>query len=407
MNYVEAGKAAVEKVLSRIGNVPIKVLTAETFKEELYSTFASLEDDYDISFLMDLLSYFPLDKVSISAGSYDQYLYDLEKTVIDNYEKGNYQVSYFYAHLIFMSYVYYCVERAYHLRPERMKDIFYPINSYRGREDKPDIESYRSIYEFSKIPEKEIFKVFRIMGMEDLQIKDMSSYISSRDNFAHATGEGNISEDALIQNVRTIKGNMDTLRQLFLPSLKEIYIPYLLKFAEIDYSTVYESIFDFVMDNSLSLEDISYLCNMGISNIRNENEEFKAKYRFVKRVHCTFIEYCIENYGIDYPTSYTTLRDEAFLFYKYENRAEEYVENELGISAYMCEKDGGTFPVFECVNCDEKQLVYDATQNKYHCFACDEDFSGNELCFCSECGAIMHTGEVDICRDCIARKMEE
>lgn len=407
MAYVETGKAAVEKILDKIGGISVKSLSAETFKDELYSAFPSLNGDYDTTFLMDLLSYFPLDKVSISAGSYDQYLFDLQKTVIDNYEKGNYQVSYFYAHLIFMSHVYYCVERAYHLRPERMKDIFYPINSYRGREDKPDIEHYRSVYEFSKIPEKEIFKVFRIMEMDDQQIKDMSSYISSRDNFAHATGEGNISEDALIQNVRTIKGNMDSLHRIFCPDLRTLYIQYLLDFSEEEYATVYESVFDFAMDNAFSLADIGYLCNLGISSIRNENDNFKEKYRFVKKVHCTFIEYCIENFGVEPPTNYADLYDEAFIYYKYANNADEYVESELGISAYLCGKEGGVFPVFECVDCGEEQLAYDATQNKYHCFACDENYSGDELCFCTECGSIMHVGEMDICENCIAWKLKD
>lgn len=56
-----------------------------------------------------LTGFFPMDKVDWEAGTYDQYLYDLIKTVLDNYAAGNYQVSYFYAHLIFMSYVYYSV----------------------------------------------------------------------------------------------------------------------------------------------------------------------------------------------------------------------------------------------------------------------------------------------------------
>ena len=47
-----------------------------------------------------------------------------------------------------------------------------------------------------------------------------------------------------------------------------------------------------------------------------------------------FVEHCIDNYGIVPPANYTDLRNETFLYYKYANRAEEYVENELGISAY-------------------------------------------------------------------------
>ncbi|MGN9098158.1 hypothetical protein [Flintibacter porci] len=77
----------------------------ETFKDALYGAFQPADDEFDPSFLVRLLEYFPTDKVDIGNESYDQYLYDLEKTVVDNYEKGNYQVSFFYAHLVFMSYV--------------------------------------------------------------------------------------------------------------------------------------------------------------------------------------------------------------------------------------------------------------------------------------------------------------
>ena len=108
----------------------------ETFKSALYGAFQPADEECDPSFLVRLLEYFPTDKVDVGSGTYDQYLYDLEKTVVDNYEKGNYQVSFFYAHLIFMSYTYYCVDHAFQTNPGRMKDLFYPINAYNGKTDK-------------------------------------------------------------------------------------------------------------------------------------------------------------------------------------------------------------------------------------------------------------------------------
>ena len=105
----------------------------EAFKDSLYSAFQPEDEECDPSFLVRLLEYFPTDKVDVESGTYDQYLYNLEKTVVDNYEKGNYQVSFFYAHLIFMSYTYYCVDHAFQTNPDRMKNLFYPINAYNGK----------------------------------------------------------------------------------------------------------------------------------------------------------------------------------------------------------------------------------------------------------------------------------
>lgn len=358
-------------------------------------------------FLDELMSFFPLDKVDWQAGTYDQYLFDLRKTVVDNYESGNYQVSFFYAHLIFMSYVYYCVERAYQVEPDRMKDIFYPINAYNGREDKPDLESYNSVYDFSKIPEKEIFKVFRIMGMEHQQIKELAKYIGNRDNYAHATGSGNISLDELISSIKAVIGNMTTLNVLFEPSVKKVYIKYLLEGIDKTYEEIAENAYDFIAENVLSLKDIEYISNLGISRVRDENETFKENYRHIRKIHCAFIEYCIENMEITEPENYAMLKDEAYLYYKYHENAAEYVENELGISAYRCGKEGSTFPVYECPDCEAEQLVYNSGTDRYHCFSCDADYTGSELSFCSRCGQIMKANSTSVCTNCIEDMMKD
>ena len=379
-----------------------------TFLDELRDAFPISNDELDTTFLLELLCYFPIDKIYISAGNYDQYLYDLEKTVIDNYDAGNFQVSFFYAHLIFMSYVYYCVEKAYQIEPERMKDIYYPINSYNGRKDKPDIETYNSIYDFSKIPEKEIFKVFRIMGMEDEKVKSFSKYISDRDDYAHATGKGNISEEKLIENVRTIKSNMDTLSELFQQNLKSLYIDFIKDHLDSDYDITMDIFSNFVFENELSIVALNYLCHLGVANIQNSDEELRLNYQATRNIHCAFIEYCNENDGIEFPDGYTSLRNENYLFYKYKNNANDYIENELGISSYECEKDGGTFPLYECPECGEEQLVFDEGNGKYHCFACDEDFTKDDLSFCERCGNLMRTNDDwQICQNCIDDLNEE
>lgn len=382
-------------------------MAIETFKEELYNAFPLYNDENDITFLIELLYYFPIDKTYMSTGSYDQYLYDLEKTVIDNYESGNYQVSYFYAHLIFMSYVYYCVEKAYHIQPDRMKDIYYPINSYRGRDDKPDIEGYSNVYEFSKIPEKDIFKVFHILGMDDSTIRDFSRYISSRDDFAHATGKGNISEDELALNIRTITGNMETLHKAFEKHIEQLYMDYIIDHLECDYETINDSNIYFVLDNGLSIADLEFLCHLGVRRLQDNNAILKTNYQATRNIHCTFIEYCIENNGTNIPDGYSSLRNAAYLHYKYQDKAIDYVEDELGISAYRCEKDGGEFPVYDCPECGHDQLVYDAEEDKYHCFHCSEDFAGDALIHCSCCNTVTYKNEIELCPNCIEYKMSD
>ena len=132
----------------------------ETFKDALYGAFQPEDEEYDPSFLVRLLEYFPTDKVDVGSGTYDQYLYDLEKTVVDNYEKGNYQVSFFYAHLIFMSYTYYCVDHAFQINPNRMKDLFYPINAYNGKKINRILKTMQVFTILAKVRRKKYLKSF-------------------------------------------------------------------------------------------------------------------------------------------------------------------------------------------------------------------------------------------------------
>ena len=91
----------------------------------------------------------------------------------------------------------------------------------------------------------------------------------------------------------------------------------------------------------------------------------------------------------------------------YKNLAEDLIENELKISAYECAKDGGEFPLYECIDCNEEQLVYDTETEKYHCFHCGADFTTSDISFCSECGEIMRNNESCICDACFELKMDK
>lgn len=311
------GEEKVERLLEKYGNVPVKSLKPLTFKDELRDAFPLYNDENDVDFLLELLYFFPLDKVYIAAGSYDQYLYDLEKTVIDNYESGNFQVSFFYAHLIFMSYAYYCIEWAYSIWPEKVKDQYDLLNAY-GSRNKPKIENHLSTYSFSRIPEKDIFKVFYSIGLDVQFIQQLSGYVEKRDNYAHATGEGNISEQSFRQNINTIVGNMNTIRSLFLPHLKLLYIDFLLERLDVDYDVVTDNFNDFVFDNALSICDLDYLCHLGVKNLQESNEKLKASYQSTRNIHCAFMEYCWENDGIELPEGYASLRNDKYLFYRYK-----------------------------------------------------------------------------------------
>ena len=374
-------------------------MAVQTFRNALYDEFQPADGSYDATFLIGLLEFLPIDRVDMGAGVYDAYLYDLMKTAVDNYEKGHNQVAFFYSHLIFMTYVYYSVEHAYRVQPERVTDVYFSLNAYLGRSDKPELDTFNSVYDFSKIPEKEIFKVFRALDMDKNHIKELSNYVKERDDFAHATGKGNLSETQLTDSIRRLVEKMEIIGRAFGRIQKEAYIQFLQDNCDCIYQDVYDSIDDFIVNHTLSLRDISSLCNMGISGIRDENENFRREYRKIKKVHCVFIEYCLENYGIDPPECYHSLRDLPYMFYRYQNNADRYVEEELGVSSYLCVKEGVEFPVYKCPCCGENQLTYNNETGAFLCFGCQRDYSVS-LTFCADCGRVKEKSTFELCNEC-------
>ncbi len=176
----------------------------------------------------------------------------------------------------------------------------------------------------------------------------------------------------------------------------------MLERLDVDYDVVTDNFNDFVFDNSLSICDLDYLCHLGVKNLQESNETLKTNYQATRNIHCAFIEYCNDNDGIALPDGYSSLRNEKYLFYRYKNHAKEYIENELGINEYRCVKDGGEFPLYECPECGEEQLAYNVEKGIFHCFACDESFTTDDISFCERCGSLMRRdNEFPVCSNCI------
>ncbi len=86
-----------------------------------------------------------------------------------------------------------------------------------------------------------------------------------------------------------------------------------------------------------------------------------------------------------------------------------YAEIVLGISAYEVVKDGGTFPVYECPDCQDDSLVMGALREKAACLSCG--FTADNGCFtnCPSCGNVFmesHDG-LFICGPCIQYRVDK
>lgn len=86
-----------------------------------------------------------------------------------------------------------------------------------------------------------------------------------------------------------------------------------------------------------------------------------------------------------------------------ESVARLYAENILGESYYMCFKDGGEFPVTDCIHCESTDTFVDKGVDGYVCFSCFETNQSSELNSCNNCGQLFEkrSDEIDICEYCI------
>lgn len=355
-----------------------------------------------------VLSYFPKEAVNYEEGTYDQYLSDLIKTVKDNFNTGNYQVCFFYMHLIFMSYVYYSVDKAYLFYPEGVGLVYYPINAYHGKDDKPKINEYSSVYDFSKIPEKEIFKVFYALGMDESEVAILGKYVKERDDYAHATGKGNINIEYLESSANAIVSYIERIQNALNKHLEKLYIRFLLDNYKFDYFHVDCEIDNFIFNYALSEADIHFLCSLGISKYRDMDAQIKTDYRFIKNAHCVFIEHCINLYDLDAVESYKEwIKNEVYTNYRYADRAKEYISDILNISEYECVKDGEEYPLYNCPQCGADQLVHNIDDGIYKCFHCGSQWADSQLSHCCECDETFESEDDLIYRNCLKRKMEE
>ncbi|MEG2056832.1 MAG: hypothetical protein RRZ84_02840 [Romboutsia sp.] len=85
----------------------------------------------------------------------------------------------------------------------------------------------------------------------------------------------------------------------------------------------------------------------------------------------------------------------------------EYLSDIRGLSEYEIVKDGGEYPLYECLECGSNSMVN--IDGKYVCFSCGMYYYENEVAFCDECGVLYHTygDDLGICSSCKEYKLEK
>ncbi len=107
------------------------------------------------------------------------------------------------------------------------------------------------------------------------------------------------------------------------------------------------------------------------------------------------------------------IRDQDGYFYKclfcnqktedFEALGHSYIENNLGISSYITTKDGGEWPQYDCLECNQTCLIPKerSFESGYFCLNCDAVYGQDEVDKCTSCGTLIMAGDLN-CSDCFA-----
>lgn len=332
----------------------------------------------------------------------EKYIDALMLAAQTSYENGLFQFAYVQYHMLFMTAVYYAILKVsvfheeelkkalYYLLKERYADFWKETNTKNGK-----------LYfgSFAVISESDVFMLLRVEGLDNNLLGELQTLVRERNKYAHANGQLLLTSDELFMDaLNSYNAKMKRVSELLKCDMiafyktaicdPDFYDPEIRAYLDPDEQIVQE----FIKEFSLSRTELNWLRKIRLSDF--DRCEGEAE---IKKLHGALIHYYRELTQDDYQPF-----DDPYVLQKYKNNATEFVERELEISSYECGKHGGEFPVYECPECGEEQLAYDADTHRYHCFACDENYTDEDLTFCERCGSLMRrNGSECICNSCI------
>ena len=347
--------------------------------------------------LYRILEYLPEE---FSDDSEEKYIRALVLAAETSYENALYQFAYVQYHMLFMTAVYYAILKVSILHEEELKKALY----YLLKDRYPDFWKETNtkngkLYfgSFAVINESDVFMLLRVVGLNNDLLGELQNLVKERNKYAHANGQLLLTSDELFMDSLNnynakIQMVIDLLKDNIVSYYKttisdpDFYDPDIRAYSDPDEQIVQE----FIKKLALSRIEINWLRKIKLS----EFDSYDGK-EDIKTLHCSLIHYYRKITQDDYHPF-----DDSYIVDKYRDKADDFVESELGISAYECGKEGGEFPVYECPECGAEQLVYDAEAGRFHCFSCDKNFTTEELSFCPNCGRLMHNKGESVCDDC-------
>ncbi|MBO4312306.1 MAG: hypothetical protein J5828_04850, partial [Desulfovibrionaceae bacterium] len=146
------------------------------------------------------------------------------------------------------------------------------------------------------IPEKEIAKLFKLIGLDKSQIYLVKDIVDTRNEMAHASGKFEIlTEDTYDIKVSNIISSIETIHVCMKHFIRKWYGQVLISFCKGEYEG-YEKPKDFITEQmiqtfKLSTKELLLCKEMSMSNLITEHRGYENKLKTFKKA---VVEYCNE-----------------------------------------------------------------------------------------------------------------
>ena len=342
--------------------------------------------------------------------SENAYIDALSLATQTSFQSGLYQFAYIQYHMQFMTSVYFVLLKLEMLFPDEVRSaIYYLLKDHASDFYSPSNTKAGKLYfgSFAAINESDVFLLLHIIGMDSDLLGQLQKLVETRNKYAHANGRLLLTSDELfIKEVKEYNRKIKKIFDLLRPHITGLYMKVVTQpdFYDPDiraYSDPKEQIEQaLVNEYSLSRVELNWLRKIRLSTF----DDYPGSSN-IKDLHVALMKYydsLFEEEDQAPPHEEFQPFDDPYTRYLYHDKANDFITKELEISEEECAEGKQEYPLFNCPNCGNFQLVYDADTHRYHCFACDKNYTDEELSFCARCGSIMLRNDaVDICPACI------
>ena len=255
------------------------------------SNLAEFFDYTKVPDLEEILDHLPIN--ATDKRDVNTYLKDVTDSILVNYGGEQYQFAYFGIHLLYMTYIYFSVQKISVITPSRYKDAVVFAKPYHGH--KLDFNNLESTFDYSLVSEKELPNILKIIGLDGSQIAKIGVLVDTRNVMAHASGQFEIStKNSFDANVNHVVISIRSIHKCMDKQIRMWFKDFLLRYCDnkfVDYGDIKDIITEQVIQGiNLSVKELLVCHEMSISDIITEHRNLAPKLKKFKEAIATYCE---------------------------------------------------------------------------------------------------------------------